>query len=179
MLQQQNTGLIIIDVQGKLATLVANSDETIQSVITLVQGMKILGLPVIWVEQLPDKLGATVSAIAEHLSDSEPFAKSTFSALGNTAISQAIASTGRTDWLVCGIETHICVYQTVCDLLDNGYHAHIVNDAVSSRNPQNKALALDKMQRLGAHISGVEMALYELLERADIPEFKAILPLVK
>ena len=99
--------------------------------------------------------------------------------MGNTAISQAIASTGRTDWLVCGIEAHICVYQTVCDLLDNGYHAHIVNDAVSSRNPQNKALALDKMQRLGAHISGVEMALYELLERADIPEFKAILPLVK
>lgn len=179
MLAQQNTGLIIIDVQGKLATLVADSDAIIQSISTLVSGMQVLGLPVVWVEQLPDKLGATVPAIAEHLSDSEPFAKSTFSALGNAAISQAIASTGRTDWLVCGIETHICVYQTVCDLVENGYCAHVVSDAVSSRNPQHKALALDKMQRLGAQLSCVEMALYELLERADIPEFKSILPLVK
>lgn len=179
MLVQQNTGLIIIDVQGKLATLVADSDATIQSIQTLVSGMQVLGLPVVWVEQLPDKLGATVPTIAEHLQDSEPFAKSTFSALAEPAISQAVTSTGRTDWLVCGIETHICVYQTVCDLLDNGYNAHVVSDAVSSRNPQHKALALDKMQRLGAQLSCVEMALYELLARADIPEFKSILPLVK
>lgn len=179
MLVQQNTGLIIIDVQGKLATLVADSDATIQSIQTLISGMQVLGLPVVWVEQLPDKLGPTVPTIAEHLQDIEPFAKSTFSALAEPAISQAVTSTGRTDWLVCGIETHICVYQTVCDLLDNGYNAHVVSDAVSSRNPQHKDLALDKMQRLGAHISCVEMALYELLERADIPEFKSILPLVK
>lgn len=179
MLTLSDTGLILIDVQGKLATLVANSNETLGAVSTLIQGSQLLGLPVIWVEQLPDKLGATLPAVAAHLSGCEPYAKSTFSALGNSVISQAIASTGRKDWLVCGIEAHICVYQTVCDLLENGYNAHVVSDAVSSRNPEHKALALDKMQRSGAVLTCVEMALYELLQRADIPEFKAILPLVK
>ena len=80
---------------------------------------------------------------------------------------------------MCGIEAHICVYQTVIDLLASGKQVHLLSDCVSSRSPANKQLALQKMQGAGAQLTGVEMALFELLERADTEQFKSILPLIK
>ena len=179
MLVQQETGLIVIDVQGKLARLVDNSDAMIESIATMIKAMQTLGIPVLFVEQLPDKLGATVEELNQFIPAEEAFAKATFSALRTDSIEQQIKALNRSQWLVCGIDAHICVYQTVIDLLASGKQVHLLSDCVSSRNPANKQLALQKMQGAGAQLTGVEMALFELLERADTEQFKSILPLIK
>ena len=179
MLVQQDTGLIVIDVQGKLARLVDNSDAMIDSIATMIRAMQTLSIPVLFVEQLPDKLGATVEELNQFIPAGEAFAKATFSALRTEGIEQQVKALNRSQWLVCGIEAHICVYQTVIDLLASGKQVHLLSDCVSSRNPANKQLALQKMQGAGAQLTGVEMALFELLERADTEQFKSILPLIK
>lgn len=179
MLEQQECGLLIIDVQGKLARAVADSAAVIQSIATLIKGAQLLGLPVIQIEQLPDKLGATVDELAQLLPANGALPKHTFSALGNEQITQQIRAAGRKQWLVCGIETHICVYQTVMDLLAEGFEVEVVNDAVSSRNPANRQLAVDKMVQAGAALTCVEMVLFELLKEAGSEEFKATLGLIK
>jgi|TARA_Y100001970_G_scaffold31410_1_gene39021 nicotinamidase-related amidase len=179
VLVQQDTGLIVIDVQGKLARLVDNSDAMINSIATMIRAMQTLGIPVLFVEQLPDKLGATVEELNQFIPAGEAFAKATFSALRTEGIEQQVKALNRSQWLVCGIEAHICVYQTVIDLLASGKQVHLLSDCVSSRNPANKQLALQKMQSAGAQLTGVEMALFELLERADTEQFKSILPLIK
>jgi nicotinamidase-related amidase len=179
VLVQQETGLIVIDVQGKLARLVDDSDAMIDSIATMIRAMQTLGIPVLFVEQLPDKLGATVEELNQFIPAGEAFAKATFSALRTEGIEQQVKALNRSQWLVCGIEAHICVYQTVIDLLASGKQVHLLSDCVSSRNPANKQLALQKMQGAGAQLTGVEMALFELLERADTEQFKSILPLIK
>jgi nicotinamidase-related amidase len=81
--------------------------------------------------------------------------------------------------VVCGIEAHVCVNQTVHDLLARGYEVHVAADAVASRSPVNRALGLEKVERAGARVTSVEMALFEMLEEAGSPEFKAISKLVR
>jgi nicotinamidase-related amidase len=81
--------------------------------------------------------------------------------------------------ILCGIETHVCVYQTALDLLEAGYEVQIVTDAVSSRNPANKALAMRRLEIEGVSLTGTEMLLFELLGDAKAPEFKSILKIVK
>lgn len=179
MLEQNNTGLIVVDIQGRLARLVDHSEDMIESVQKLIKGCQILSIPIIWLEQIPEKLGATVPEIAELLQENNRIAKYSFGGCGSEEFLQAVNSTQRRQWLICGIETHICVYQTVSGLLDMGYEVEVVSDAVSSRALVNKKLALEKMQALGAGLTSLEMCIYELMKRADHKEFKAMLPLFK
>ncbi|MDC8831418.1 isochorismatase family protein [Alteromonas gilva] len=179
MLERQKAGVLVVDVQGKLARSVADSERMINHLASLIKGAQQLGLPIIQVEQLPDKLGATVPELQLLLPPGTALEKSTFSALRNERVEQQLHATGRTQWLICGIEAHICVYQSAIDLLAYGSEVHIVTDAVSARNPDHKTLALNKLQAAGAHLTCLEMALFELLERAGTDEFKAILPLIK
>ncbi|NVK57281.1 MAG: isochorismatase family protein [Alteromonadaceae bacterium] len=179
MLERDKAGLLVVDVQGKLARSVADSELMISQLEALIKGVQVLGLPVIQVEQLPDKLGRTVPEVQSLLPEDTAFEKSSFSALRNELVEQQLHATGRTQWLICGIEAHICVYQSAVDLLAYGSEVHIVTDAVSARNPQHKTLALNKLQTAGAHLTCVEMALFELLERAGTDEFKSILALIK
>lgn len=179
MLTQQDTALIVIDVQGKLARLMDNSDGMINAIATMIKAMQQLGIPVLFVEQLPDKLGATVAELNQFIPAGEAFAKATFSALKTDSIEQQFNALNRKQWLICGIEAHICVYQTVMDILARGKEAHLVTDGIGSRDPANKQLAITKLQGAGAVLTCVEMALFELLERADTPQFKGILPLIK
>lgn len=102
-----------------------------------------------------------------------------FSCCGNSEFMQAIEALGRKQLLMTGIETHICVYQTTRELLEQGYEVEVVTDAVSSRTPANKAIGLQRMQEAGARMTSSEMALYELLQVAEGPHFKEILKLVK
>tara|TARA_B100000519_G_scaffold95071_1_gene82559 strand:- start:1134 stop:1646 length:513 start_codon:yes stop_codon:yes gene_type:complete len=170
---------MVIDVQGKLARMVDNSDGLIAAIRCLIQGAQTLGIPVLVVEQLPQKLGPTVPELVPFIPAGSAFAKATFSALRNDDIAQQFGALARDQWLVCGIEAHICVYQTVMDMLAQNKQVHVVSDGISSRDPDNKQLAMNKMLAGGAQITGVEMALFELLERADTETFKAILPLIK
>ena len=178
MLDTSTTGLLIIDVQGKLAELMHESEALFNRLKVLIQGAKILDLPIVWIEQIPEKLGATRPEIAELL-PGQALAKSTFSGFGTPEIEQTIRGAGRQQWLVAGIETHVCVYQTVCDLLVRSYDVHLVTDALSSRTLDNKVLALEKMSRLGAQLTSVEMALFELQKNAEGPVFKQLIQIIK
>ncbi|EOA3781993.1 hydrolase [Vibrio vulnificus] len=179
MLEKEKTGLIVVDVQGKLAQMVDQSEQMINNITKLIEGAKQLALPIIWLEQIPENLGATVAPIANALEGYQPFHKSTFSGCGTATISNAIQACKVEQWLLCGIEAHICVYQTAVDLKQMGYQVEVVTDCVSSRDPQNKALALRKFEANGIGLSGLEMALFELMRDGKCPEFRQMLPLFK
>jgi nicotinamidase-related amidase len=180
MLTLNNTALVVIDVQGKLAQLMAQKEALFENLQKLIKGVQVLELPIIWNEQLPEKLGPTTPEIAELLVQStRPIAKSSFSCCGNPPFMEALKATGRKQVLLTGIETHICVYQTCRDLLDLGYEVQVVTDAVSSRTPENRQIGLERMKEAGATATSTEMALFELLRVAEGPKFKQITKIVK
>ncbi len=179
LLTVATTGLLVVDIQGKLARLVEGSEALITNTQRLVQGAKALGLPVVWLEQNPDKLGATVPELQGLQAGDLVLSKFSFGALGEPTVAAALTQTGINHWLVCGIETHICVYQTVLGLLANGCEVSLVVDAVSSRTPANRELAIGKLAARGAELTSVEMCLYELLGNCRHPAFRQVLALVR
>ncbi len=178
MLTVEDSGLLIIDVQGRLAEQMHDSSTMFNNLSILIQGAKLLSLPIVWVEQLPNKLGATHSDIIQYL-PGKPFEKSTFSAWGNQSIRSEIENLNCRNWIVAGIESHVCVYQSVRDLLKMHYQVHLVTDAVSSRTLENKKLALKTMQSAGAVMSSTEMVLFELQQKAEGEVFKQLIKLIK
>jgi nicotinamidase-related amidase len=180
LLRRERTGLILVDVQEAFRPVIDRFDETVAACGLLAEGFGVLGRPVLVSEQYPKGLGATVGEVAGRLPDGvEPIEKLRFSACGVQAFDAALEAAGCRAWVVAGIEAHVCVNQTVLDLLDRGYEAYIASDATSSRTPANKALALERMAEAGAVVTGAEMALFEMLEVAGSPEFKAISKLVR
>lgn len=180
MLSKDNTGLIVVDVQGKLATLVHESDQLIENVTKLVKGAKALNLPILWLEQNPERLGPTAEPIRVELETTHlPIAKYTFDGCKEERFKLAVENAKVDTWLVCGIESHICVYQTALSLRQSGYRVELVTDCVSSRTAANKALALAKLTANGVVLTGLEMCLYEMVEDCRAPEFKDILALIK
>lgn len=179
MLRPERTALVLIDIQGKLATLMHEREALYRNLQILIRGSQILQLPIFWLEQYPQGLGPTIPEVAELLLNQQPLAKLCFSACGLDAFMERLRASGRKQLLLAGIETHICVYQTACDLLALGYQVEVVADAVSSRTPENRRLGLERMARAGAGITSVETCLFELLRRAGTPQFKEIARLVK
>lgn len=179
MLTIENTGLLVVDIQGKLAEIIENSDELLNKTANLIQGIQTLGLPILALEQLPNKLGSTHPLIAKHLSNTPFMTKSTFDACLAPEFHEALKQKNVKNWLVCGIETHICVYQTCKSLLSNNFSVHLVADCTASRHFDNKQLALQQLNHAGAYLTNLEMCLFELLKDANHPQFKAILALVK
>lgn len=180
MLSKDNTGLIVVDVQGKLATLVHESDQLIENVTKLVKGAKALNLPILWLEQNPERLGPTSEPIRVELEKAHlPITKYTFDGCKEERFKLAVENAKVDTWLVCGIESHICVYQTALSLRQSGYRVELVTDCVSSRTAANKALALAKLTANGVVLTGLEICLYEMVEDCRAPEFKDILALIK
>lgn len=179
MLNKEQTLFVLVDVQGKLAKIVHESDTLIDNLIKLIQGLRILRIPIIWVEQYPEGLGSTVGEVAQHLTGLEPIRKMSFSACQNETFVQAVKTTGRRQLLVAGIEAHICVYQTSVELIGLGYEVQVVTDAVSSRTLANKLIGLEKMKSAGVASTSVETALFELMRVAEGDDFKQIIKLLK
>ncbi|ACF14018.1 isochorismatase hydrolase [Chloroherpeton thalassium ATCC 35110] len=179
MLDLDNTALVVIDVQGKLAELMHQKESLFENLARLIQGAQILEMPIILTEQYPKGLGRTIDALSSLMPAVTPVEKITFSCCANPDFSEVLRGLHRKQLLVCGIETHICVYQTTMDLLTAGYEVHIVSDAVSSRSAHNKQLGLERMKSAGAVLTGTEMALFELLHIAQGEKFKQISKLVK
>jgi nicotinamidase-related amidase len=174
VLERDRAALVVIDMQEAFRPAVGEFETVAHNAGVLVQGARELGLPVLVTEQYPQGLGETVSEVAEHLDGVERHAKNVFSA----ARADGFDLAGREQALVCGIEAHVCVEQTVQDLIDRGIEVHVAADAVSSRTALNRRLGLEKMERSGAWVTSTEMALFELLGEAGTPEFKAIQKLV-
>ena len=179
MLRKENTGLIVVDIQGKLARLVHDSDTLIANCAKLIKGAQALDLPIIWLEQNPDKLGTTVDELSTLLAAQQPIPKFTFDGCQEPPFAQAVHAANVNTWLVCGIETHICVYQTASSLKQLGFEIQLVSDCVSSRTPENKALGISKLANNGVEITGLEMCLYELVKDCRAEEFKGILGLIR
>lgn len=179
MLTTKHTLLLVIDVQGKLADLAWRAETIQKNVGVLIEGAKVLDIPMVATEQYPKGLGATIPSIAEKLGNARIFEKDSFSCCANYDFEVMLTEMHKTDIIVCGIETHVCVYQTVRDLLALGYNVHLVTDAVSSRTEENWKLGVRNCETLGAKLTSVEMVLFELLRVSGTEQFKAISKLVK
>ncbi len=178
MLKKDDAVLVVVDIQGKLATLMHDKENFYQNVIRMIDGARALEVPAIWTEQLPDKLGKTLPQIKEHLSG-DPLVKNTFSCCGDVNFKQALKETGRRQVLLTGMETHVCVYQTALDLLEDGYEVYLVTDAVSSRIAYNRELGIQVIKDAGAKLTSVEMCLFEMLVVAQGDRFKQVIQIVK
>lgn len=179
VLKVNDTALVIIDVQGKLSEIVHQSNEVIHNLEALIQGVKLLDIPILWLEQYPRGLGPTTEDVQQHLSTEQPIEKMTFSAFKTEEFKQQLQQLNKKSLLVTGVESHVCVYQTVQDLLTMNYEVELVTDCISSRTLANKNVGIEKMTALGAQVTSVEMALFELMETAEHPKFKEISKLIK
>jgi nicotinamidase-related amidase len=179
MLTAAETVLLVVDVQEKLSRAMPAREELVLKTRQLVEGARVLGLPMVFTEQNPKGLGSTLPEIAALVPDFRPVEKISFSCCGSRECMQQVRRTGRRDVVIAGIETHVCVYQTVVDLLAEGFRVEVVADACSSRTAENKQIGLDRCRRAGAAITSVEILLFELLKAAEGPLFKDILRIVK
>jgi nicotinamidase-related amidase len=171
LLERDRAALVLVDVQEGFRSY-ASFEAVAQACSKLVRGARILELPRIVSEQYPKGLGHTAPEVGI---EQEPrIEKTVFSA----ARAEGFDLGGRTQAVVCGIETHVCVSQTVHDLLDRGIEVHVPADAVGSRHRLDYERGLERMERAGAVVSTVESVLFELLERAGTPEFKAVQRLI-
>ncbi len=176
LLDRHRSTLVVVDVQEAFATAVEGFDTLVSRAAILVQAARVLDVPVVVTEQYPRGLGSTVEPLLEHLDGVPRLPKTVFSAARADGFELAPA---RDQVVVCGIEAHVCVNQTVCDLTAAGRQVHVVADAVASRAAADRVVALEKMRRTGALQTSVEMAAFEWLQAAGGPEFKAIQGLVK
>ena len=175
--------LLVIDVQDRLLPVMANPAAVARNTGILLQAARELDVPVIASEQYPKGIGATVADVGAHLPEGAVSEKLHFSCLGDSALAQRLAHTGkdqgRTQVILAGIEAHVCVLQTALDLLGQGYQVFLVADAVSSRTQENAAAAIERLRAAGAVIVTTEMVVFEWLKKAGTPEFKTLSKLVK
>jgi nicotinamidase-related amidase len=171
LLERGRTALVVVDIQEAFRPYAA-FERVAQASSKLLQAARILELPAIVSEQYPRGLGSTAPEVG--LEDEGPLQKSVFSAVRADGFDLG----EREQAIVCGIETHVCVSQTVHDLLDRGVEVHVPADAVGSRHAIDYERGLERLERAGAVVTTVEAALFELLERAGTPEFKAVQKLI-
>lgn len=179
MVETGNCCLVIVDVQGKLARLMYEKERLFKNIQILIKAVKILDIPILWAQQAPEALGQTVAEIAELLGDIKPINKSSFSCCGEADFDNKLAVLGRKQVILCGIEAHVCIYQTAADLLGRGYEVDVIGDAVSSRTPESRDIGLERIAAAGGRVGCTEMVLFELLRTSEHPKFREIARLVK
>ena len=179
MITIDDTALVLIDIQEKLARAMHNKEALFDNLQRMVKGARVLGLPILWAEQNPDGLGPTVREIADLLPDKKPVSKFSFSCCGTEAFMENLKALNCKNMLVAGIEAHVCVYQTVADLVKLKFDVQVVADAVASRTAENRLIALEKCKAAGAVLTSTETALFELLKDASSDHFKEIIEVVK
>jgi nicotinamidase-related amidase len=181
-LHRADAVLIVIDVQEKLMPVIDGHDAIARNIERLVRGCKVLDVPALLTEQYVKGLGPTIAPVKTAFEETfgyEPIEKNCFSGWGCAEFVTALRLLQKKQAIVAGIEAHVCVYQTVVDLLANGYEVTVAADAVGSRAAANKEIALRRMIAEGAKLSSTEMALFEMLVAAGTDEFRAISRLVK
>jgi nicotinamidase-related amidase len=179
MIKVKNAVLVIIDIQEKLTRLVHQREKLVDNIQRLIKGIQVFEIPIIITEQYPQGLGTTISEITSLLSDIKRLPKVSFSCCDDENFLRELKIIGRRQILVSGIEGHVCIYQTVVDLIKLGYEVYVVTDAVSSRTPENRQIAFNLMDKAGAVLTSTETVLFELLKFAHGEKFKAINQIVK
>ena len=181
-IERDSAALIISDLQEAFRPVIHEFDQIVARTAIVIRAAGLLRIPILVTEQYPQKLGKTVAEIKSVLPDWVDIVdKTAFSSCGASVFRMQLGGLpfAKGQMLVCGIETHICVSQTVHDLLALGHQVHVLEDCVSSRRPENKAIGLAKMYRAGALPGSSEMALFEMMRDATHEHFKSISKLVK
>lgn len=173
-ISQQQSLLLVIDIQGRLAPAIDHARDIVHSADRLLNVASELQIPCIFTEQYPQGLGTTVEQLSSHLPNATLFEKIHFSAHRETDFANHLKQQERPQIVLIGTESHVCVLQTALDLLAADYQVFIVEDAVGSRNSSDKALALARLASAGAVVVSSEMVIFEWLERAGTDTFRHI-----
>ena len=179
LLKPNQTALLIIDIQERILPVINNYQMVLDNTLKLIKGFKVLNLPIYFTEQYPKGLGSTHKAIADELGDMLPFDKMSFSCSGAGNLFNEVKKNNLSQIVICGIESHVCVQQTVLDLIENGIQVNLAADAVSSRKEIDYNTALNRMRHHGAEVTTTESILFELLNVCGTPQFKDISKIVK
>ncbi len=179
LLNKENTGLVIVDVQEKLMGVMGQRERVIDRVGKLLDLARVFELPVIVTEQNPQHLGPTLPVIQEALRAYDPIEKVHFNCCDVSAFNEALKDKGLQNIILTGVETHVCVFQTCVSLLEQGLRVHVPHHAVSSRTEDNWRIGLSLMGEAGAVITSTETVIFQILEKAGTPEFKALLKTIK
>jgi len=174
ILNKDNSILVIVDMQDKLAAVMDQKEKVILNTLHLIETAKLFYVPMVITEQYPKGLGHTIYDIKEALPVYQPFEKATFDCCKEEGFLRKLKSLKRTHIILVGMETHVCVLQTCLSLLKEKYTVHIVSDAVCSRRKDDYFTGREFMRDAGAVITCTETVLFQLLEKAGTPEFKMI-----
>ena len=181
IIRPEDTALLVIDIQERLFSVMEDQlkPALIKNNAILIKTANAFGMPVVVSEQYPTGLGSTIPEMAELLSDVPKLEKLYFSSFRDEPIRKAIVAAGKKNIIITGIETHVCVFQTVLDLLQAGYNPVVASDAVLSRNASDRLAAIEAMRDAGTIIYPTETISFMLLEKAGTQEFKRLSPLFK
>jgi nicotinamidase-related amidase len=175
----EQTAVVVVDIQERLLPHIDNHRQVLARSLRLLRGLRLLDIPLLVTEQYPKGLGPTVEELKKVLPDEEILEKISFSCCGAPDFMARLSALKRPNIVLAGIETHVCVLQTALDLLAAGYTPVVVADCVSSRQAEDRSIALDRMRSEGCIVTSSESLLFELCRRADSPPFKQISRLVK
>lgn len=179
--RRDNSALLVIDVQTRLAAAMPERDRVLRNSGILIEAATQLDIPILQTEQYPRGLGPTEPALAERLQDkAQRLEKTSFSCCDAAGFdAAACADVRRTQWILCGMETHVCVLQTALDMRSRGLEVFVVEDATCSRSAANFSNALARLRQAGIVVSNTESVLFEWLRDANHPRFKALTSLIR
>ncbi len=178
-LTPDRTALVVIDIQERFRDLIYNVEGILAATSRIIKFSQAMEMPVLVTEHYSRGLGVTVTELRNLFKPLQPLEKIHFSCQGNEGFRKALADTGRDQIILCGIETHVCVYQTAADLLREGKQVAVAVDAVSSLSAVNRQIGLQRMSEMGVQTMGVQMLMFELLRKAGTSDFKAVSGLLK
>ncbi|MEM1581763.1 MAG: hydrolase [candidate division WOR-3 bacterium] len=179
LMSRENAVLLIIDVQEKLFPLISDKENILQNIRKLIRFAGIISMPVILTEQYPKGLGPTIPEVKELLPEVQPIEKMEFSCFGSERFREVLKKLGVKTLVIAGIETHICIVQTSIEGVNNGYEVCVISDASSSRNPEDRRIAFERMRQSGIIVASTEMLIYELLKKAGTQEFRDALKIIR
>ncbi len=176
---QNETAAVVVDIQERLLPHIHDYGKVLENCLKLVEGLQILSVPLLVTQQYTKGLGPTNPSLAAKFDEFRHIEKTAFSCCEEPSFKEEISGLGKKNIILCGIETHVCILQTCIDLLEEGYAPVVVEDCVSSRNPGDKQVAIERMRQEGATITTSESILFELTRRSGTDTFKRISKLVK
>lgn len=180
-LEPEQCALMVIDIQERLMPVIDSQAQVTARSVLMIRAARELGLPILATTQYVARIGPLLPPVVEALDGVATVDKLEFDGFRNKAVQEAVGRLPRhvNTLLLCGVETHICVYQTVIGGLQAGFKMWVAADAVSSRSPENYSIGLERIRAAGGVVASTELIIYDLLARAGTPAFKALLPLLK
>ncbi len=178
-LSAENMVLVVVDIQEKFRDVIFGMEQVITNTGRMIQFSQHLNIPVVLTEQYPRGLGVTVPEIRNLCSPFRPLEKVEFSCAANAEFNKTLTELGRNQVVLCGLEAHVCIYQTAHDLLRQGKQVALVTDAVSSLSSANREIGLRRLSEMGVQSMNAQMVMFEVLGKAGTDNFKLVSSLLK